>query len=360
MIRALLIFILFSLAIPLQATSQKTVNLYGWAYVFPPEMLTQFQKETGIKVNLDVYDTPEIMETKLFTGNSGYDVVMVTVWPYLPRQLEAKIYQPLQTSLIPNKKEVDPLLLKKMEKADPQNVFALPFIWGTNGFAYNVKMIEKRDPKAPVNSLAMLFDPQVVAKFADCGVMLIDSPIDVFPPALAYLKKDPNSEGPEDLKDATKLLAQIRPYVKKFKANPATENLTSENYCLVQGFSSELTLAQKLGKKMGLDIRYVIPEEGGSLWVDALAIPKDAPHPQEANMLINFLLRPDVIAQVTNEMTTANSVPSSSKFIEKDIRENQLIFPSKKTLEKLYIDKVHSPHYERLRLREWTRVKIGR
>ena len=145
MIRALLFFIFFSLSIPLQATSQKTVNLYGWTYVFPPEMLAQFQKETGIKVNLDVYDTPEIMETKLFTGNSGYDVVMVTVWPYLPRQLEAKVYQPLQTSLIPNKKEVDPLLLKKMEAADPQNVFALPFIWGTNGFAYNAKKIEERD-----------------------------------------------------------------------------------------------------------------------------------------------------------------------------------------------------------------------
>ncbi|MBL8676351.1 MAG: extracellular solute-binding protein [Alphaproteobacteria bacterium] len=360
MIRALLFFIFFSLSLPLQAASQKTVNLYGWTYVFPPKMLAQFQRETGIKVNLDVYDTPEIMETKLFTGNSGYDVVMVTVWPYLPRQLEAKIYQPLQTTLIPNKKEIDPLLLKKMEAADPQNIFALPFIWGTNGFAYNAKMIEKRDPNAPVNSSAMLFDPQVVAKFADCGVMLIDSPIDVFPPALAYLKKDPNSENPEDLKDATKLLTQIRPYIKKFKANPATENLTSENYCLVQGFSSELTLAQQLGKEMGLDIRYVIPEEGGSLWVDALAIPKDAPHPEEANMLINFFLRPDVIAQVTNEMTTANSVPSSSEFIKKDIRENSLIFPSKKTLEKLYIDKVHSPHYERLRLREWTRVKIGR
>lgn len=358
MIRALLFSILFLLTLPLHA--QRTVNLYGWAYVFPPEMLAQFQKETGIKVNLDVYDTPEIMETKLFTGNSGYDVVMVTVWPYLPRQIEAKVYQPLQVSRIPNKKEVDPLLLKKMEAADPQNVYALPFIWGTNGFAYNAKMIEERDPKAPVTSLAMLFDPQVVSKFADCGVMLIDSPVDIFPPALTYLKKDPNSESPEDLKAATALLTQVRPYIRKFKANPATESLTSGNYCLVQGFSSDLTLAQRLGKEMGLDIRYVIPEEGASLWVDALAIPTDAPHPEEANALINFLLRPDVIAQVSNEMTAANSVPSSSEFTQKEIRDNPLIYPSKKTLERLYIDKVHSPHYERLRLREWTRVKIGR
>jgi putrescine transport system substrate-binding protein len=360
MIKSLLFFILFLVTLPLQATPQKTVNLYGWAYVFPPEVLAQFQKETGIKVDLDVYDTPEIMETKLFTGNSGYDVVMVTVWPYLSRQIEAKVYQPLQASLIPNKKEVDPLLLKKMDAADPQNAFALPFIWGTNGFAYNAKMIEERDPKAPVKSLAMLFDPQVVAKFADCGVMLIDSPVDLFPPVLSYLKKDPNSESPEDLKAATTLLTQIRPFIRKFKASPSTESLTSGNYCLVQGFSSDLILAQQLGKETGLDIRYVIPEEGASLWVDALAIPKDAPHPEEANALINFLLRPDVIAKITNQTANANSVPSSSSFMDEDIRDNPLIYPSKKTLEKLYMDKVHSPHYERLRLREWTRVKIGR
>lgn len=352
--------IAFLLTSSLHAVSQKTVNLYGWAYIFPPEVLAQFEKETGIKVNLDVYDTPEIMETKLFAGHSGYDVIMVTVWPYLPRQIEAHAYQPLQTSLIPSKSKVDPFLLKKMEAADPKNTYALPFIWGTNGFAYNTKMIQERNPSAPTQSLAMLFDPQIVSKFADCGVMLIDSPVDVFPAVLLYLQMDPNSESPEDLKEATKLLAEVRPFIRKFQANPPTESLTSGNYCLLQGFSPDLLLAQQLGKENGVEIQYVIPKEGGSLWVDALAIPKDAPHHEEANRLINFLLRPDIIAEITNKTTAANSVPLSKDFIEKDIRTNPLIYPSKKIIEKLFIDKVHPPRYERLRLREWTRVKIGR
>jgi len=363
MINALLkviFLIVFLLSNSVHAASQRTVNLYSWAYIFPPEVLAQFEKETGIKVNLDVYDTPEIMETKLFTSHSGYDVIMVTAWPYLPRQIEARVYQPLQTSLIPHKSKIDPLLLKKMDAADPENTYALPFIWGTNGFAYNAQMIQERNPSAPTQSFAMLFDPQVVSKFADCGVMFIDSPIDVFPATLRYLKKDPNSESPEDLKEATKHLTEVRPFIRKFQANPPTESLISGNYCLVQGFSPDLLLAQQLGKESGVEIQYVIPEEGGSLWIDALAIPKDAPHPEEANLLINFLLRPDIIAQITNKTTAANSVPSSKDFIEKDIRTNPLIYPSKKTIEKLYIDKVHSPRYERLRLREWTRVKIGR
>lgn len=345
---------------PLQAAPQKTVNLYAWAYVFSPKILAQFEQETGIKVNLDVYDTPEVMETKLFTGHSGYDVIMVTIWPYLSRQIDAHVYQPLQTRLIPNKKNIDPLLLKKMADADPHNTFAVPLIWGTNGFAYNKKMILERDKQAPLRSLAMLFDPALLAKFADCGVMFIDSPLDVFPAALRYLKKDPNSESDADLKEATKVLYAIRPFIRKFQALPATEALTSGNYCLVQGFSGELLLAQNLGKETGMEIEYVIPEEGGSLWVDGLAIPKDASHPEAAHQLINFLLRPEIVAQITNEIAIANSVPLSSPFIEEKVRKNPLIYPSKKMMTKLYVDKAHSPHYERLRLREWTRVKIGR
>src|SRR3990167_325352 len=189
----LTILSLFLFINPLQSAPQKSVNIYGWAYVFPPKVLAQFEKEMGIKVNLDVYDTPEVMETKLFTSHSGYDVIMVTAWPYLPRQIEARVYQPLQTSLIPHKSKIDPLLLKKIDAADPENTYALPFIWGTNGFAYNAQMIQERNPSAPTQSFAMLFDPQVVSKFADCGVMFIDSPIDVFPATLRYLKKDPNS-----------------------------------------------------------------------------------------------------------------------------------------------------------------------
>jgi putrescine transport system substrate-binding protein len=255
---------------------------------------------------------------------------------------------------------VDPLLLKKLEAADPDNRFALPFIWGTSGFAYNKKKILERFPEAPANSLAMLFDPNVVSRFKDCGVMLIDAPVDVFPAVLSYLKLEPMSENVEDLKKASKTLSEIRPFIKKFQGMPATEDLTSGNYCLAQGFSGDLLLAKSLGEEMGMEIEYIIPEEGADLWVDAFAIPKDAPHPDAAHAFINFILRPEIMAKITNEIAIANSVPSSFSFMEVKIRDNPLIYPSEKILEKSYVNKTLSPQYERLRLREWTRVKIGR
>ncbi len=351
---------LFFFSFDAHARTPQQVNVYCWAYVLSPEIIQQFEKETGIKVTLDVYDSPEVMETKLVAGHSGYDVVMVTVWPYLLRQIEAHLYQPLDPSLVPNLKAVDSLLLKKMEKVDPGNKFAIPFIWGTSGFAYNKKKILERYPEAPVQSLAMLFNPSIVDHFKDCGVMLIDSPVDVFPAVLSYLNLDPMSDSIEDLKKAGEVLMQVRPFIKKFQPVPATHNLTSGDYCLAQGFSGDLILARNLGREMGVDLDYVIPEEGADLWMDAFAIPHDAPHKDAAHAFINFMLKPEIIAQVTDEIAIANSVPRSFSFMKEEIRKDSLIYPSKKIMEKLYVNKAHPPRYERLRLREWTRVKIGR
>lgn len=343
------------------AAPQRIVNVYNWAYVITPEILKQFEKETGIKVNYDVYDTSEVAETKLLAGQSGYDVVGVTVWPYLARQLEANLYQPLNPDLIPNKSLIEPLLLERMaEKTDPGNKFALPFLWGTNGFGINKKKILERFPGAPIDSFAMLFDPSVVAKFADCGVMLIDSPVDVFPAMLNYLKLDPHSETKEDLQKASEALGTLRPYIKKFQPVPTARDLTSGDYCLVEGFSGEMNLAHNLGQENGMDIVYVIPKEGSGMWLDAFAIPIDAHHIPEAHEFINFMLRPDIIAKVTNNFETANSVPASLAYVEENIRNNPLIFLPKEAQEKLYVDRTYPPRYERMRLREWTRVKIGR
>ncbi len=362
LLKRIILIALLSVSVckPLQASPSKSVNVYCWAYVLQPEILRQFEMETGIKVNLDVYDTPEVMETKLFTGKSGYDVVVVTVWPYLPHQIKADIYQPLDKKLIPNWDNVDSTLLKKMEDPDPGNMYALPFIWGTNGFAYNKKKILERLPNAPVESLSMLFDPSVVSKFADCGVMLVDSPIEVFPSALVYLGLNPNSSEEADLLKASNAIQQVRPYIRKFVPNPPADSLTSENYCLVQGFSGDLNLARELGKQSGVDIEYVIPKEGTSIWIDAFAIPRDAPNAEEARAFINFMLRPEIMAKITNAITTANSVPSSRQFVKESIRNDPLIYPSKQTIAKLYVDKTQSPNYVRKRLREWIRIKTGR
>lgn len=351
--------IIFFLSAAGHAEPSKILNLYSWSYALTPEIVSQFEQETGIKVNLDVYDTPEVMETKLFAGHSGYDVVMVTLWPYFARQLSAHIYQALRLSLIPHWQGIDKDLLKRMEDIDPGNQHAIPFVWGTSGFAYNKKKILERFPEAPLQSTAMLFDPSVVSRFSDCGVVLIDSPVDVFPAVLGYLKMDPQSASLEDLKKASEALSQIRPSIKKFQPNPSARDLTSEDYCLVEGFSGELLQAQTLGKQSGLDIEYVIPEEGGALWVDGFAIPQDATHVDEAHAFLNFVLRPDIIAKVTNAIATANSVPASLAFVEEKIRTNPLIYPSKEIQKKLYVDESHSSQYERKRRREWVRVISG-
>jgi putrescine transport system substrate-binding protein len=345
---------------PTKGTAQKTVNVYSWAYSIPQVLLEKFEQETGIAINYDVYDSPEVMETKLLAGSSGYDVVMVTVWPYLVRQREAHLYQPLSRTLLFNWGLLDPILLARMEDADPGNQFAVPFLWGTSGFAFNRQMIQKRFPDAPTQSWAMLFDPAVLANFADCGVLLLDSPNDAMPAVLQYLSKDPASNNAKDLKEGGQQLLAIRPFVRKFQPMSSAGDLLSQDYCLVEGFSGELLQAQKMGKENGVDIQYVIPEEGAALWVDALAIPQDAPHVKEAHAFINFMLRPENIAKVTEAIETANSVPTSLPLLPKAIAENPLIFPPQEILEKLYVDKAHSPQYERLRLREWTRVKIGR
>ncbi len=351
--------IIFFLSTAGHAEPSKTLNLYSWSYALTPEIVSQFEQETGIKVNLDVYDTPEVMETKLFAGHSGYDVVMVTLWPYFARQLSAHIYQPLRLSLLPHWHGIDKDLLKRMEDIDPGNQHGIPFVWGTSGFAYNKKKILERFPEAPLQSTAMLFDPSIVSRFSDCGVVLIDSPVDVFPAVLGYLKMDPQSGSLEDLKKASEALSQIRPSIKKFQPNPSARDLTSEDYCLVEGFSGDLLQAQTLGKQSGLDIEYVIPEEGGALWVDGFAIPQDATHVDEAHAFLNFVLRPDIIAKVTNAIATANSVPASLPFVEENIRTNPLIYPSKEIQKKLYVDESHSSQYERKRRREWVRVISG-
>ena len=352
----LLVVIVFCLSSWAYAAPKKVVNVYNWAYGIAPEVLQQFEEETGIRVNYDVYDSAEVMEAKLVAGRSGYDVVVVTVWPYLSRQLEAHLYQLLDKSLIPNASGLGQIFLERMNGVDPGNQYALPYLWGTTGFAYNKKMILERFPEAPVDSLAMLFDPSIVSQFASCGVALLDSPVEVFPEVLNYLNIDPNSDSIEDLKKASDVLMKVRLSVRKFEALISPRDLVSGDYCLVLGYSGELLQARRMDE----NIEFVIPKEGSALWLDALAIPQDALHPEEAHIFINFLLRPEIIAKITDAIYTANCVPASRSYVNDQIKNNPFIFPSQETMKSLYEDKTHSPKYERLRLREWMRVKVGR
>lgn len=344
------------------ANATPTLNLYNWSNSIHRELLQKFTEETGIKVNVDVYDNGDLMEVKMLLGNSGYDIVFVTASPYLERQAKLGVYQPLNKDKIPSFNSLQPRVMNALSQADPENAHAIPYLWGTTGFGVDKEKVLKLMPDAPLDSFALFFDPNVVSKISPCGVVLIDSPIEVFPAVLSYLGLDPNSSSEEDLKKATEVLLKVKPYIRKFQPIVTPHEIASGGACLLQGWSGDVYYAKSLIKEAGLpqEIDYHIAKEGGFIWIDAMAIPADAPHPELAYTFINFILRPENIAQVTNTFRAANAVPASDPYLEKEIRENPIIYPSLADMDKLHVDIIQSAQYERLRSREWTRVKTGR
>lgn len=354
-------FIFFlSLTANLFAAEQRHVNVFNWAEAIPQEILQEFEDETGIQVNYDVYDSAELMEAKLLTGNSGYDVVGVTVWPYLQRQVITGIYQPIHKELITNYKKLDPDLMTRMQEADSNNTHGIPFLWGTTGIGINLTKVEKLIQDQDLATWGLLFDPKLASTLKSCGLELIDSPVDVFASMLAFLGKDPNSENVSDLKIASQNIMKIRPYISKFHGTQGMQDLLNGEACVVQGWSGEMMQARERAREIGGDeIDYLIPNEGAALWIDAYAIPQNAPHVKEAHAFIDFLLRPNIIARISNSFFTANAIPDSMDFINPEIVSDPAIYPSKEVRKRLYVDMIHSPQFERTRSREWIRVKTG-
>lgn len=338
------------------------LHIYNWADYLPFSVVEKFEKETGIKVHYDVFEGSEILEAKLLAASSGYDVVFPSAWPETARLIPVGLFLPLDLSQIPHAKGLDPVLKKKLAKADPGNQYILPFLWGTTGFAYNVAAVQKIFSEAPVNSLRLLFDPEILKKFSSCHVTLLDTPTEVFEMALLYLGCDPASERQEDLEKAVALLLQIRPYITKFDSSQFVGPLVNGENCISQTWSSYGNMAHKRGleAKNPQNIVYVIPEEGSFLWIDVMAIPKDARHPQNAHAFINFILRPDIMAEITNYTRTANAVPASNPFIEKEILQAPGIYPARTIVSKLIVTGPKPPQYARLLLRAWTKIKTGR
>lgn len=349
-----------ALIAPALAGAQQ-LNIYNWSDYIGETTLEDFTAETGIEVTYDVYDSNDVLEAKLLAGNSGYDIVVPTAQPHLARQIQAGIYQELDRSKIPNWENLDEGLMERVESADPGNKHAVIYQWGTNGFGYNRAMIEERMPDAPVNSLDMLFDPDVVSKFADCGVSLLDSPTDVLPMALHYLGYDPNSESLEELAAAEELLLSIRPYIRKFHSSQYIEDLANGDICLALGWSGDIYQASFRAEEAGNgnEIVYVIPEEGTIVWFDMLAIPVDAENVDEAHAFINFILDPEVMAGITNYVAYGNPVPESLPMVDDYIRNDPGIFPPPEVQERLYAVTTVSPRFERERTRTWTRIRTG-
>jgi putrescine transport system substrate-binding protein len=339
---------------------ERVVNYYNWSDYQDPTVLDGFTKETGITVRFDTYDSNDTLEAKLLAGQSGYDVVVPSAY-FLARQISAGIFQKLDKSRLPNLTHAWPEISKQLAVYDPGNQYAADYMWGTTGIGYNVKNVKAIfGPDAVIDSWDYVFNPDKISKFKDCGIHLLDSSDDIMPAALHYLHLDPNSSDPADLDKATKLLLRIRPFVRKFHSSEYLNALATGEICFVVGFSGDVIQAKKRAAeaKGGIEIGYSIPKEGAQLWFDNLAIPKDAPHPQEAHELINYLLKPEVAAKNTNYVSYANG-DAPSQLIDKAILDDRTIYPDAATMAKLYTIIAHDPKTQRLINRMWTRIKTG-
>ncbi|WIM09825.1 polyamine ABC transporter substrate-binding protein [Enhydrobacter sp.] len=342
--------------------AQKQVDVYNWSDYIAEDQLKTFTQETGIKVNYTTYDSNEILDAKLRTGHSGYDIVVPTASPFFVRQLAAKLYLPLDKSRLENWSNLDPRIMEQLAKYDPGNAHAIPWMWGTVGIGYNVAAIKKRMADAPLDSLAMIFDPAVVSHFADCGVMVLDSATDVLPAALKYLGLDPDSKRTADLQKAADALNAVRPYIRKFHSSEYINALAGGDICLAFGYSGDILQARDRAAKAveKREIAYAIPREGAMLWIDVAAIPKDAPHPDEAYRFLDFMLDPKVAAASSALTGYANGNAAATALLDKSISGNPAVYPPPEVRAKLYTITAAKPAEVRARTRLWTAVKTGR
>jgi putrescine transport system substrate-binding protein len=341
--------------------SEKVLNVDNWSDYIQPSVVADFEKEYGIHVNYDVFDSNEILETKLLTGHTNYDIVVPSA-AFLERQMQADIYQKLDKSLLPNLKNVDPDVQRALALYDPGNQYSVDYMWITSGVGYNVEEIRRRMADAPVDSWRMLFDPSIVSKFADCGVSILDAPSEVVGTVLLYMGRNPNSNSEADLKAAEQVLHAMRPYVRYVDSSRYIDNMANGDICLVMGWSGDIKQAHDRAKEAGkgVDIAYSIPQEGAIANYDVLAIPADAPHVHNAHLFIDFLLRPDVAAKNSNLIKYANTLKPDIQPLDPAVRSDPGVYPPADVRARLRPERARPAAYQRLLTRMWTRFKTGK
>jgi putrescine transport system substrate-binding protein len=341
--------------------SERVLNVYNWSDYIQPAVIADFEKEYGIRVNYDVFDSNEILETKLLTGHTNYDVV-VPSGAFLERQLQADVYQKLDKSLLPNLKNLDPEVERATSVYDPDNRYSVDYTWITSGVGYNVADIRARLPGAPLESWRMLFDPAIVSKFQDCGVSILDAPSEVVGTVLILLRRNPNSDSLEDLKAAEGALKAIRPYVRYVDSSRYIDNLANGDICLAMGWSGDVKQAHDRAEEAGkgVDLAYAIPREGAIANYDILAIPADAPHVRNAHLFIDYLLRPQIAARNSNLIKYANSVSVSLQPLDPGVRNDPGVYPPPQVRARLIPERARPAQYQRLLTRMWTRFKTGK
>jgi putrescine transport system substrate-binding protein len=352
---------LIALALPARAEDQ-VLNVYNWTDYIDPAALQRFQKETGITIHYDVFDALETLEAKMLAGHSGYDVIVPSSEPTLSRLIKVGALLPIDKSRVPNWKNLDPALMHEVESSDPGNRYAAIYLWGTTGIGLIPDKVKKLAPNAPMDSWDLLFKPENAKRIAPCGIIMMDSEIDVIPSVLKYLGRDPNSTDPKDLAAVERTLMGIRPYIRSFASGGALEALATGQPCLALDYSGDVVQAAARAKeaRRGIDVRYIAPKEGAQLGFDMLAIPADAPHKDAALKFINFLLQPDVMAGITNQVRYANAVPASHSMIQPGLLADTNIFPTQAQIATFFTVGPVPQAAERARVRMWARFKAGR
>jgi putrescine transport system substrate-binding protein len=345
-----------------QSSKERIVNVYNWSDYIAPTVVEDFSKQTGIKIRYDTFDSNDTLETKLLAGKSGYDVVVPTAY-FLGRQIKAGVFRKLDKAKLPNLANMWPEISQRLAAYDPGNQYAVNYMWGTTGIGYNArKARELLGENGKIDTWDILFKPENLVKFRDCGVHLLDSSDDILAAALYYLGLDPNSANEADLQKAADLIMKIRPYVRKFHSSEYLNALASGEICLVVGFSGDIKQSQKRAAEArnGVEIVYAIPKEGAQLWFDNLAIPRDARNVAEAEEFINYLQGPEIAATNTNFISYANGNLASQKFIDKALLDDKSVYPDEATMRRLYTISAHDPKTQRLMNRLWTRIKTGK
>jgi putrescine transport system substrate-binding protein len=339
------------------AAQERVVNVYNWSDYIDSSIIDDFTKETGIKVVYDVYDSNEILETKLLAGGSGYDVVVPTS-SFLARQIEAGVYQKLDKSKLPNLANMWDEVSKRMEIFDPGNEYSVNYMWGTIGIGFNVDKVKAALGTDEIDSWKTVFDP---AKLKDCGINFLDSPTDMIPVTLAYLGLNPDSHEPEDIAKAEEALLKVRPFVRKFHSSEFINGLANGDICVAVGWSGDIFQARDRAEEAdnGVTVDYVIPKEGTQMWFDQMAIPADAPHPAEAHEFLNYMMKPEVIAKSSNYVIYANGNKASKEFLDEEVRNDPAVYPPDDVMAKLFVNTPLDSRTQRLFTRTWTKVVTG-
>ncbi|QHQ37139.1 polyamine ABC transporter substrate-binding protein [Algicella marina] len=355
----------FASALALAAGSafaqDQVLNIYNWSDYIAEDTIAKFEEETGIKVNYDVYDSNEVLEAKMLAGNSGYDIVVPTS-DFLRRQIGAGVYMELDKSKLPNLEHMDAALMEKAAAYDEGNTHAVIYMWGTTGYGINTAAVAERlGEDAPTDSWALVFEPENMEKLADCGVSFLDAPTEMLPAAMNYVGLDPRSTDTDDFAKGADVLKSVRDSVRYFHSSQYISDLANGDICVAVGWSGDIFQAQYRAEEAenGVEIEYVIPSEGALQWFDMMAIPVDAPNPDAAHQFINFIMDPQVTADITNYVWYANGNAASMELVDEEITSDPAIFPSDEVKENLWPAAVYDSRTDRVVTRLWTEVKTG-